>query len=176
MCRYRALDTTVGIVAAPTHSSPSLFLSCTREVSYLVQVLNIDRDRNIRGIAVIEEMFQADLNRYRTDRFAEPRHLQIFDLPYFEHQRSELLADEFHLALIQINAIKVMVSQRFAYGIVGRGECIDQVENIGQVAPEVLFFARTKAECRFSSLLGQAGAIIRLQVVTSQFIAKPPQS
>src|SRR5439155_25731393 len=128
MCRYRALDTTVGIVAAPTHSSPSLFLSCTREVSYLVQVLNIDRDRDIRGIAVIEEMFQTDLNRYRTDHFAEPRHLQLFDLPYFEHQRSELLADESHFALIQINAVIVMDTDRFAYGLVGRGVWLVQVQ------------------------------------------------
>src|SRR5204863_7141068 len=64
----------------------------------------------------------------------------------------------------------------FANGIVRRGECIDQVENIGEIAPEVLFFTRTKAECGSSSLLGQAGAIARLQSMAPQFVAKPAKS
>src|SRR5438105_7811279 len=70
----------------------------------------------------------------------------------------------------------MMVRQHFANGIVRRGECIDQVENIGEIAPEVLFFTRTKAERRSSSLLGQAGTIARLQSMTPQFVAEPAKS
>src|SRR5207247_3118724 len=74
----------------PNCSAPSkLFFRVASEVSYLVQVFNIDRDRNIGRVAVIEEMFQTDLKRNRADHFAEAWRLQIFDLPYFEHQPSE---------------------------------------------------------------------------------------
>lgn len=44
-------------------------------IANLVQISNIDRNRNVGRVPVIQEMFQSDLHRNRRDHLAKTRHL-----------------------------------------------------------------------------------------------------
>ncbi len=67
------------------------------EIADLVEVADINWNRNIGRVAVVEEMLKADLDGNGADEFSEARHLEIFHLPDFEHEGAEVLADEGHL-------------------------------------------------------------------------------
>ena len=110
-------------------------------------------------------MGKTDLHRDRADDFAKTRRLEIFYSPDFEHQGAKVFADETHFALAQVDRVKVAICQGFPNGIVGRGKVIDQVEQIGQIAPENFFFKRAEAERSVAALLGVSGAIGRTQAV-----------
>ncbi len=58
-------------------------------------------------------------------------------------------------------------------GIVGRGEDVDQVEHVGQVAPENFFFEGAETERGGAALLCEAGMIVATEAVSRQFAAKP---
>ena len=77
------------------------------EIADLVEVADVNWNRNIRGVAVVEEMLEADLEGNGADDFPEARHLEIFHLPDFEHEGAEVFADEGHLAIIQVYCVKV---------------------------------------------------------------------
>ena len=56
-------------------------LMSSGEIADLVEVVDINWNRNIGGVAVVKEMLKADLDRNGADEFAEARHLEIFHMP-----------------------------------------------------------------------------------------------
>src|SRR5271154_3803667 len=94
--------------------------SFSSQLSDLVQILHIDRDRNIWGVSIIEEMRQPNFDRNRADHFAKARHLEVLHMPDFEHQRTKIFADKPHSAIAQIDSVKMPRSQRFPNWIVWR--------------------------------------------------------
>ena len=118
-------------------------------------------------------MGKTDLHRDRADDFAKTRRLEIFYSPDFEHQGAKVFADETHFALAQVDRVKVAICQGFPNGIVGRGKVIDQVEQIGQIAPENFFFESAEAERGSAALLREARMIFGTESVRRQLAAKP---
>src|ERR1700678_1530738 len=69
-----------------SYAEDSVLLGRPGQVSDLVQISNIDWNRNVGRIAVIQEVLQSDLHWNRRDHLAKTRHLQIFHTPDFQHQ------------------------------------------------------------------------------------------
>src|SRR5215831_11708484 len=92
-----------------------LWRSC--QLPNLVQVLYVNRNRDIRRVSVIQEMGKPDLRWNRADHLAKARHLEVFYLPDFEHERAEFLADEAKPVIVEINSVKMVVGQALANGI-----------------------------------------------------------
>jgi hypothetical protein len=84
------------------------------QIPNLVQVFNLDRDGNVGRIAAIEEVFNTNLDGNRADNLAEARNLEILHFEYLEPQGAELFADEPHLPVAQVNAVKVPEGQCIA--------------------------------------------------------------
>src|SRR5215470_13484835 len=152
------------------HSRASLKRSS--HISDLIQVSDIDRNRNVGRVAVIQEMLQPNLHRNRRDHFAKARHLQIFHTPDFQHQRTEFIADEAHSPLSQIDRIKMMLGQGSAYSIIGRRKGVHKVKRICEISPESFFLKRAETEWRGSALLRSSRLFARAQAVTAQLVSK----
>ena len=73
-------------------------LMSSGEIADVVEVADINWNRNIGGVTIIQEMLEADLDGNGADEFAEARHLEIFHIPDFEHEGAEVFANEGHLA------------------------------------------------------------------------------
>ena len=97
----RATQALAGLGARATR------LRSAGEVADLVEVADVDGDRDVGGVAVVEEVFEADLHGDGADEFAETGHLEIFHLPDFKHQGAEIFADERHFAVVEINGVEV---------------------------------------------------------------------
>lgn len=143
------------------------------EIADLVEVADINWNRNVRGVAVVEEMLKADLNGNGADDFAEARHLEIFHVPDFEHEAAELFADEGHFAIAEIYCVKVRVSESDAERVIGKGKCVDEVEDVGKVSPDNLFFEGGETEGSDGALLRGPGALGGLKIVGGKLVAKP---
>src|SRR5439155_25936437 len=109
----------------------------------------------------------------RADHLAKPRHLQVFNSPDFEHQGAEVFADKTHPAVAQINRVKVPFGKGTANGIIGWREGVNQVEQVGQIAPQDFLFIRAETERNAATLLNQPGVIPPTYMLTAEFVAKP---
>src|SRR5262249_18491893 len=87
-------------------SPPQHNLVLSRKIADLVEVPDVNWNRNIGRVAVVEEMLEADLHGNGTNEFAEAWRLEIFHAPDFQHERAEVFTDEGHLAIIQIYGVK----------------------------------------------------------------------
>ena len=90
-----------------TQAPPTTYLVLSRKIADLVEVTDVNWNRNVGRVAVVEEMLEMDLHGNGTNEFAEARRLEIFHAPDFQHERAEVFADEGHLAIIQIYGVKV---------------------------------------------------------------------
>src|SRR3979409_21824 len=79
-----------------------------RKFTNLVQVFNVDGDRNVGRITVIKEVFEPDFGRNRADDFAKTRHFEILYAPDIKHQRAERFTDEAHSFVAEIDGIEMM--------------------------------------------------------------------
>src|SRR5271168_4276069 len=120
-------------------------------------------------------MLQANLDRDQPDHFAKPGHLQVFHFPDFQHLRAELLTHERHSLIANVDRVKVMFRQGFPDGIVGKRECVNEVEQIREVSPHYFFLKGAKTERSSSPLLDLAGVIAGTESMTRQFVAKPAE-
>ena len=146
------------------------------EIADLVEVADVNWNRNIRGVAVVEEMLEADLEGNGADDFPEARHLEIFHLPDFEHEGAEVFADEGHLAIAEIYRIKVRVGEGAAERVIRKGKGVDEVEDVGEVSPDDLFFEGGEAEGRGGALLRGTSALGGLKIVRGKLVSKPAKA
>src|SRR5436190_20937826 len=100
----------------------------TREITYLIQISNVNRNWNVRRVSIVQKMFQPDLHRNRTDDLTEACHLQILHTPDLKHQRPELLADKAHPPFPEINAVKMALGESIPNRIVRKRKCINHME------------------------------------------------
>src|SRR5215469_791070 len=98
-------------------SRPPHRLMLSGKIADLVEVADVNWNRNIGGVAVVEEMLEVDLDGNGTNEFAEAGHLEIFHVPDFEHEGAEVFADKGHPAIIQIYCVKVRVGEGRAAGL-----------------------------------------------------------
>src|SRR5581483_234096 len=145
----------------------------SREITDLVEVADVNWDRNIGGVAVVEEMLEADLDGNGADDFAEARHLEIFHAPDFEHEGAEVFADEGHLAIAEIYGVKVRAGEGGAERIIGKGERVHEVEEVGEISPDDLFFEGSEAEGRCVALLCGMSVLRNLKIMGNELVAKP---
>ena len=146
------------------------------EIANLVEVADVNWNRNIGGVAVVEEMLEADLEGNGADDFPEARHLEIFHLPDFEHEGAEVFADEGHLAIAEIYRIKVRVGEGAAERVIRKGKGVDEVEDVGEVSPDDLFFEGGEAEGRGGALLRGTSALGGLKIVRGKLVSKPAKA
>ena len=151
-------------------------LMSSGEIADLVEVSDINCNRNIGGIAVVEEMLKADPDGNGADEFAEARHLEIFHVPDFEHEGAEVFTDEGHLATAQIYSVKVRAVEGGAERIIRKGEGIDEVEDVGEVSPDDLLFEGGEAEGRRAALLRGTSVLGGLKTVRDELVAKPAKA
>ena len=104
------------------------------KIADLVEVADVNWDRNIGGVAVVEEMLQADLDGNGTNKLAEARPLEIFHAPDFKHEGAEVFADEGHLAITQIYCVKVRVGEGGAERVSWKGEGVYKVQDVEDCA------------------------------------------
>src|SRR5580658_7069989 len=158
-------------------SKKVLTLLRPRQVSDLVEIADVDGQGNVGRIAVVEEMLQTDLHGNAADHLAEARHLEVLHFPDVQHQRAELRADEAQAAMrVQIDAVEVACLQGLSKRRIGRGKCIEQIEQIGQISPQYFLLVRSEARRRFFTLLDSSRAIVGLKRVILQLFAKPVQT
>lgn len=162
-------------IRGETHASPHR-LVLSGKVADLVEVSDVNWNRNIGGVSVVEEMLEVDLHGNGTNEFAEARRLEIFHVPDFEHQRAEIFADEWHPAIIQIYCVKVRVGERGAERISRKGESVDEVQDVGKVSPDDLFFEGGEAQGRGGTLLRATSVLGRLKIVLGELVAKPAKA
>ena len=146
------------------------------EVADLVEVADVSGDGDVGRIAVVEEVFEADLHRDGTDELAEARHLEIFHVPDLQHQGAEGLADKGHFAVVEIDGVKVRALERGAERVFGRREGVDEMEDVGKVSPDDFFFEGGKAEGCADTLLRGASMVVRLKIMSGELLAKPAQT
>ena len=146
------------------------------EIADLVEVADVNWNRNICGVAVVQEMLEADLDGNGADDFAESGHLKIFHVPDFEHEGAEVFADEGHLAIAEIYRVKVRVGEDGADRVIRKGESVDEVEDIGEVSPNDFFFEGGEAEGRGSALLRGTSVLGGLKIVRGELVAKPAKA
>src|ERR1700746_268870 len=149
------------------------FLQC--HVSDLIEISDVDRDRNIGRIAVIEEMLKAYLRGNIGNHLAEPRYLQILDLPDLDHERAEIFADKTYLAPAQIDAVEMVLGQHISQRVTGGRERVGKVEKVGQVPPQHLLFECAESKSRSMAFLHLPGTIGRSQSLPVQLLTKPMQ-
>src|SRR5215469_14862743 len=146
-------------------SRPPHRLMLSGKIADLVEVTDVNWNRNIGGIAVVEEMLEVDLDGNGTNEFAEARHLEIFHVPDFEHEGAEVFADKGHLVIIQIYCVKVRV-----------GEGVHEVQDVGEVSPDDLFFEGGEAQGRGGALLRGTSVLGGLKIVRGELVAKPAKA
>lgn len=146
------------------------------EITDLVEIADVNWNRNIGGVAVVEEMLEADLDGNGADDFAKARHLEIFHAPDFEHEGAEVFAAEGHLAIAEIYCVKVRVGQGGAERVIWKGEGVDKVEDVGEVSPDDFFFEGGEAEGRGGALLRGTSVLGRLKIVGGELVAKPTKA
>ena len=146
------------------------------KIADLVEVADVNWNRNIGGVAVVEEMLEPDLDGNGTDEFPEARHLEIFHMPDFEHQGAEVFADEGHLAIIQIYCVKVRVGECGAERVIREGEGVDEVQDVGKVSPDDLFFEGREAQGRGHTLLRATSVLGGFKIVRGELVAKPAKA
>lgn len=142
----------------------------------LIKVSDINWDRNVGGVAVVEKMLEADLDGNGADDFAEARHLQIFHVPDFEHQGTEFFTDEGHFAIAEIYRVKVRVGESAAERVMWKGKDVDEVEDVGEVAPDDFFFEGCEAEGRGGALLCGASVLGGVKIVRTELAPKPAKA
>src|SRR5262249_29669315 len=125
------------------------------------------------GVAVVEEMLEADLDGNGADDFAEARHLEIFHVPDFEHEGAEVFADEGHLAIAEIYCVKVRVGEGGAERIIWKGEGVDKMKDVGEIPPDDFFFERSETGGRGGALLRGSSVFGVLKIVGGELVAKP---
>ena len=146
------------------------------EIADLVEVADVNWNRNIGGIAVIEEMLEPDLDGNGADDFAEARHLEIFHAPDFQHERAEVFADEGYLTVAQIYCVKVRVGEGGAERVIRKGESVDEVEDVGEVSPDDFFFEGGEAEGCGGALLRGTSVLGGLKIMHGESVAKPAKA
>jgi len=146
------------------------------EIADLVEIADVDRDGDVRGVAVVEEMFEADFDGNGADDFAQARHLEIFHAPDFKHEGAEVFADKRHCAIAKIDGVEVGVGEGGAKRVVGKREVVDEVQDIGEVSPDNFFFKGGEAEKCGGSLLRSAGVLGGLKAVRRELIAEPAEA
>src|SRR5262245_38998815 len=85
-----------------------------RQLTHLIQHANVDRERNIRHIAIVQVMVEPHTAR-RAKHVTKAPQPQKLHFPNLEHQLLELTADEIDLPLMitsQVDAIKMRLDQR----------------------------------------------------------------
>src|SRR5258708_10359360 len=88
----------------------NFLFSVSRHFPDSIQIPDINRNRNIRRIPVIQKMFQPNLHRYPRNHFAKPRHLQKFNLPDLHHLQSKLFPIEPHLPPPNLTPLTIISS------------------------------------------------------------------
>ena len=146
------------------------------KIADLVKVPDVNWNRNIGGVAVVEEMLEADLDGNGTNELAEARPLEIFHVPDFKHEGAEVFADEGHLAIAEIYGIKVRVDEGGAERVIRNRESVDEVQDVGEVSPDDLFFDGGEAQGRGGTLLRGTSVLNRLKIVRGELVAKPAKS
>jgi len=121
-------------------------------------------------------MLEADLYGKGADDFAEARHLEIFHLPDFEHEGTEIFADEGHLAIAEIYRVKVRLGEGGTERVIWKGEGVDEVEDVGEVSPDDFFFEGGEAEGRGGALLRGTSVLGGLKIVPGELVAKPAKA
>jgi len=150
--------------------------SSTGEVADLIEVANVDGNGDVRGVAVVEEVFEADLHGDGADDFTEAGHLEILHVPDFEHERAEVFTDEGQFVVVEIDGVEVSAREGGAEWIIGKGEGVDKVEDVGEVSPDNFFFDGGEAGGHASALLCGTGVVVRLKIVSGELIAEPAQA
>lgn len=143
------------------------------EVANPVEVANVNWNRNIRRVAVVEEMLEADLDGNGADYFAEALHLEIFHVPDFEHEGAKVFADEGHVAIAQIYCVKVRVGEDGMERLIRKREEVDEVQDVGEVPPNDLFLEGGEAKGRGGALLRGTSVVDGLKIVRGELVAKP---
>src|SRR5688572_16484881 len=95
-----AMDRSMARIAYPS-GVPRRESRCNRrprQLANLVEIPDVDRDRYVRGVAVVQEVIQLHAPRNRPDHLAETRLRQVLRSPDLQHQGAELGADEPHPA------------------------------------------------------------------------------
>src|SRR5215472_9881374 len=146
------------------------------KIADLVEVADVNWNRNIGGVAVVEKMLEVDLDGNGTDEFVETRHLEIFHVPDFEHEGAEVFANKGHLAIIQIYCVKVRVGEGGAQRVFRKGEDVDEVQDVGEVSPDDFFFEGGEAQGRAGTLLRGTSVLRGLQIVRGELVAKPAKA
>ena len=146
------------------------------KIADLVEVADVNWNRNIGGVAVVEKMLEVDLDGNGTNEFVETRHLEIFHVPDFEHEGAEVFANKGHLAIIQIYCVKVRVGEGGAQRVFRKGEGVDEVQDVGEVSPDDLFFEGGEAQGRGGTLLRGTSVLGGLKIVGGELVAKPAKA
>jgi len=146
------------------------------EIADLVEVADVNWNRNIGGVAVVQEMLEADLDRNGADDFAEARHLEIFHVPDFEHEGAEVFTDEGHVAIAEVYRVKVRAGEGGAERVIRKGEGVDEVENVGEISPDDFFFEGGEAEGRGVALLRGTSVLGGLKIARGELVAKPAKA
>ena len=154
----------------------AIALLLSGEIADLVEVVDVNWNRNIGGVAVVEEMLEGDLDGNGPDDFTEARHLEIFHVPDFEHEGAEIFTDEGHLAIAEIYGVKVRVGEGGAERVIRKREGVDEVEDVGEVSPYDFFFEATEAEGNGGPLLRGTSVLGGLKIVRGELVAKPSKT
>src|ERR1700756_609088 len=131
---YRSLEesaekhnSTIGI------NNSLLLLPC--QFSDLIEISNVDRDRNIGRVPVVQKVLQPNFHRNRRNHLTEPGYLQVLHLPDLDHERAEFFADKTHLALAKIDPIEMVLRQHVSHRVRGGRKRVGKMEKIGQIPP-----------------------------------------
>ena len=146
------------------------------EIADLVEVADVNWNRNVGGIAVVEEVLEADLHGNGADDFPEAWHPKIFHVPDFEHEGAEVFADEGHLVTAEVYRVKVRVSERAAERVIRKREGVNEVEDVSEVSPDDFFFEGGEAEGRGGALLRGTSVLAGLKIVCAELVAKPAKA
>ena len=139
----------------------------------LIEVVDVGRDGDVRGVSIVEEVGETDFKWDRGYDFAEAGELEVFHLPDFQHEGAKVFADEGEFAGVEIDGVEVMKGEGGADGIVGRRKRIDEMEEVCEVSPENFLFESGEAEGSDGTLLGRAGVFFGLQVLALEFVGEP---